>query len=610
MPRALTLLSVVLISVQSLAAQEADDAFKYEIDLTYYADDLFHVVGYPAPLTPADSIYRFVAFAPGVHQVLDFGRFVRSFRAFDEQGEEIETLQLGTNDWRITRPVDVHRIEYDVEDSFDADVPGNIIYPMSGTGIEPDYVAINTFGVIGYFADHRNAPVELTIHHNPAWKVGTALTKFEDGSYRAESYYHLADSPILLGNLSFASVKIGEIEVEAYVYTPVEELEADRILELAEGVLNAAYDFATFAPVDRYVFLMYFHDREAAERNTSIGSGGGALEHSYSSVYSLPAMPQFVDRLVSIMGHEFMHILTPLNLRSEIIANWDYTKPTSEDQHLWLYEGVTEWVAHIMELRSGLIDVDEYLKRMSDKITAADRMGRDYSLARLSGEWHTEEGRKAYGNIYQLGAVTANALDLELLRLSNGERGLRELYVSLVQKYGKDRPFDNDTFFDEIVEMTYPEIGTFIEGHIKKNEPFNFAQDFSLIGVNYTESRVSNDSTPVFGVNLQPANGRLVVSGIDESTPDFGLAVGDTILTVFGTEMNMHSYQHLNARKSSMQVGDTYEVTVKRGDSTLTLEGVLAQRWDRNVLEVDQNATDEQKRMRGIWSRHLDTPNR
>lgn len=118
-------------------------------------------------------------------------------------------------------------------------------------------------------------------------------------------------------------------------------------------MLQAAADFIGFAPVERYVFLMAFLDRESMARNRFRSMG--ALEHSYSSLYTLPAMRGALDDLAREVAHEFMQILTPLHLKSTVMAAFDYSIPTT-DQHVWLYEGVTEWSADMRRLRAGPTD--------------------------------------------------------------------------------------------------------------------------------------------------------------------------------------------------------------------------------------------------------------
>lgn len=600
-----TILFASIMFLANLFPQQEKNTFAYEINLQYYADDIFHVTCYPPKLTSADTIYNFVAFAPGVHQVLDFGRYVKSFYAYDENGGEITVENLSTNKWKISNPTEIYKIKYDIEDTFDADVEEHLIYPMSGTGIQDEYIIINTHGVIGYFDKHKSDPVTLDIIYNTEWEIGTALEKNEKGIYEAGSYYQLADSPILLGNLTVSSIKIGNIDVEAYVYSPMDEINSDKVLELADEILNSAYEFTTFAPVDHYTFLMYFYDRKSAHNNP-VFRGGGALEHSYSSTYALPAMPQLMHLLANIIAHEFMHILTPLNLRSEIIANFDYSKPTAEDQHLWLYEGVTEWVSNIMQLRNGLMTIDEYMSDISKKINASEMFGNDYSLTRLSAEWFTEEGKTKYGNIYQLGALTAGALDIRLLELSNGKRGLREVYLELIGKYGKDKPFNNATFFDEFVEITYPEIKEFIDDYIKDNKPLDYDEIYSKLGIEYIESRPSENKTPIFGLRFtEGEDGLIKINGFSKVHKNFGLQEGDHILEIFGTKATWANSDSLIAIKNEMNPGDEYTIKVKREDEELEFTGELLRRMDYHVFEVNEEVSDEQLKQREQWSKSL-----
>ena len=100
----------------------------------------------------------------------------------------------------------------------------------------------------------------------------------------------------------------------------------------------------------------------------------------------------------SIVAHEFYHIVTPLNIHSEIIEYFNFVEPVASE-HVWLYEGTTEWVAHMAQLRSGLIDLEEYLSRLSGKMQADDRFDKDFSLSRLSLESYSAKGQQEWGNI-------------------------------------------------------------------------------------------------------------------------------------------------------------------------------------------------------------------
>jgi predicted metalloprotease with PDZ domain len=587
----------LLLFVPGVFSQE--NTFDYTVDLYSAKDDAFHVTIKTPELGPEDDLYSFVSFAPGVHQPLDFGRFVKSFAVYDEKGSEIVTRKLNTNDWMITAPERVARIDYIIDDS--RDMQGDdIIYPMSGTAITEDFAVLNNFGIFGYFHQRKDDPIRLTVVHDPEWTLGTALSRNEDGSFSADSYYHLADSPILAGRLSAASRKIGDMNVEAYVYSPIEDIAAEGIMDMSEAILASAYNFIGFSPVDRYTFLMYFHDPAESHTNPVLRASG-ALEHSYSSTYALPAMPQYLPMLKDIIAHEFMHILTPLNLRSEIIANFDYSRPNSEDQHLWLYEGVTEWVAHYMQLLSGDISAEEYLDRISGKINNSLSYGCTYSLTELSADWSTEEGGQHYGNIYQLGALTASALNLELLELSRGERGLRDVYIDLINEYGKERPFDNASFFDQIVQETYPEIAAFIDAHIRACNPIDYASVFSPLGISYIPEMIDEEAAPIMGLQLAQHGDKLVISGFSDPEMVTDLRIGDAILELFGEELHPGNYDAVMDRKKDMKAGDSYSIAVSRKGERIELTGTLIPKTRRHVFSVDDDATRKEIKLREAW---------
>ena len=601
----LILFIVILSGISSIfpVGDSTSNYVLYKIDLTKANDDLFYVTVYPDELGNENQYFNFVAFAPGVHQVLDYGRFVKSFTAYDENNRVIETENVSQNKWMISNPEKVYKITYKIEDSFDAEVKEHKIYPMSGTGIEDNFIILNTFGVLGYFSNFLNKPVQIEINYNPEWEIGTAMNK-ENGHYVADSYYQLADSPILLGNLSTESTTIGNIKVDVFVYSENDKINADTVLYLADDILKAAVDFTTFAPVNRYTFLMYFLNDETYKRNGL--HGGGALEHSYSSTYAGPADVEYLPYLKDAMAHEFMHILTPLNLRSKIIANFDYSKPSSKDMHVWLYEGVTEWVSNIMQLRSGVVGLETHLADVSRKINITESFDSTYSLTRISKEWSTDEGNKQYANIYFRGALTAELLDIRLLELSGGTRGLREVYLDLIKQYGKDKPFENDKFFDVFVEMTYPEIKEFINNYIIGITPLPYKEYFQKLGINYIFSQPSENTPPIFGLQLGSTDGEhLSINGFSKEHKNFGLKEGDIILKVFGEDLTIKNSDDIFEKKSSMKPGDTYEITVKRGDEELTLTGTVFQRIDFHLFKVDENSTAEQKQFRKVWSNYL-----
>jgi len=576
----------------------------YNIDLTNSEDDVFHVTVLTSNLTTENNIYNFAATAPGTYQVMDFGRYVKTFNAFDKDGNKLSTKNISTNMWEIADASKLAKLEYDIEDTFDSEIKKNIPAPLCGSGIDKNFIVMNTFSVLGYFEGLQSNPAKLKVDYNSDWTIGTALPLDEGGYYYAETYDRLADSPILIGELTFAATKVGEIDVEVYVFAIDTAIYAKKILALADDVLQSSYEFIGYAPVESYKFLMLLLSREYYSTHQLMAAG--ALEHSYSSLYVQPATEQELPHLRSTMAHEFMHILTPLNLSSEIIHTYNFAVPTASE-HIWLYEGVTEWISDIMQLRGGLITTEEYLNQFSRKLRINDDFNPNISLSKMSLEVYVDSVKPQFFNFYNRGAATAALLDIRLLELSNGKRGLREVYLDLLERYGKDRPFPEDSFFDIFVEMTYPEIEDFINDYIRGSEPLPFVEYMAMLGFSYTEEKISEDSRPSIGVSISVnEEGELFLIGIEDEARKFGMVDGDILVRVLGEEINMKTARGIFEKVHEMSVGDLYEIVVRRDGNEITLNGELLQRKTRHVFQEMKKLTLKQQAMRESWMNNLD----
>jgi predicted metalloprotease with PDZ domain len=467
----------------------------YEVDITHRADDRFRVTVRLDAMESADSIFQFAATAPGTYQVMDIGRYVSDFQAFDDQGRAVPVTRVSTNQWRFARPEDVRTVRYAIAETWDTPVTEHDVYMMCGTSLEDDHALVNPHAVMGYPARRQADAVRVRYELPAEWKVGSALVPGADGWYHAEDYDQLVDSPFLMGPaLTSATVRIGDVPVEVWVYSASGVIRADQLLGGMTDMLNSAGLFLNGLPVDRYAFLWHFEDVSQ-----------GAWEHSYSSVYVM-AEPerwsaQLGQTLTDIAAHEFFHVMTPLNIHSEVIEHFNFEEPTPS-QHLWLYEGVTEWASDVMQLRSDLIQLPTYLNKQLEKVVI-DRQFFDtaYSLRRLALTSYTDEGQAQYGNIYQRGALVAGLLDIRLLELSGGARGLRELILELADEYGKDRPFPEDRFFDIVAEKTYPQVGDFLRRYVRNAEPLPIAEYWAKLGIRFVDGQpprfeIMPDATP------------------------------------------------------------------------------------------------------------------
>jgi predicted metalloprotease with PDZ domain len=600
----LSLIIIISINYQSIAQTDSEVDIIYNVDVTNHQDDLFHVTVIVSGLSQKNNVYNFASTTPGTYSIMDFGRFVKSFKAFDGKGNELSTERLSSNRWEINYAEKLSKLVYDVEDTFDAEYTENKVYPMAGTGIEEEFIVLNTFGVFGYFEGLQSHPSQVKIDYNPDWIVGTALLPNIEGYYEAETFDHLADSPFLLGELTVASTKVNDMDVGVYVYAADTTITAESMLEAADEILQAAGEFVGYSPVTHYKFLFCLTDMETFQRNNF--NAAGALEHSYSSLYVQPGGRHGVSQGVrNEIAHEFMHILTPLNLHSNIIQPFNFIVPTASE-HIWLYEGVTEWNADIMQLRTGLISIGEYLGIISEKLTFNDRFDKEVSLSQLSLEAYNTDVINEFLNFYHRGAVTAAMLDIKLLELSNGTRGLREVFLELLKTYGKNKPFPEDEFFEVIVEITYPEIEQFINDYIKGAEPLPYIEYMEMLGFKYVAEVPSEDTRPTMGFALgRNENGELMTLNVSDRGKENGVQEGDVLLKVLGQDFNMQTARSIVQEVWAMNIGDSCDIVIKRDEEEIELTPVLWQRTDRHVFEEIENLTEEQKFLRDVWSRNL-----
>ena len=183
----------------------------------------------------------------------------------------------------------------------------------------------------------------------------------------------------------------------------------------------------------------------------------GALEHHNSSVYYSGIIDTIYNEevLIETIGHEFLHILMPLNLHSDRLYPYDFQKTNQHSGHLWLYEGITEYLSVKNILAAGLIDTNEFFQNIWNKNIAASNY-KKASIYEMSQDVLTKKGQDYYGNVYDKGALIGFYLDYLISKKSDGQKGLNDLLLYLIDKYGQDKAFKEEEFITEITTL-FPE---------------------------------------------------------------------------------------------------------------------------------------------------------
>ena len=595
---ALSLGFLALLAFQKPAMAGKSPFLTYQVNLHDRADDRFKVSLNVKGLKPEHNVYQFAATAPGTYQTMDIGRFVHQFKAFDKKGRELEVEQIGTNQWQLSTPAKVRKITYQIAETWDTPVEKDRIYAMCGTSLEKDHALINGQGVFGYLKGLQAAPVRIKLEYPQEWQVGTALTMDEEGYYTADNFDHIVDSPILAGTLTKAETKFKNTTIDIYTYSKTGLIKSQDLLHNMSDMLEAANAFLVDFPVDRYTFLYHFEDET-----------WGAWEHSYSSEYiyrEAPLTPAYASQLTDVAAHEFFHIITPLNIHSEVIEQFNFATPTPS-QHLWLYEGTTEWASDMMRLRGKMIDLPAYLEDMTEKLIFDDRMDKNYSLHKLSLTSYTPEGQRQYGNIYHRGAVVAALLDIRLLELSEGKRGLREVINELSKEYGPRKAFSEADFFNVFASRTYPEIEDFFNRYVKGTEALPLHDYFDKLGIVYQESVETGNMKPHVGYAFAVSDGNIVFAKVDEKLQEMGLQNGDILVAFNGTIITMENAQQEIKKLSAANKGDINTYTVLRNGKKEEVRTTVLEKEEevRHQFKVNETATPNQLTIRNRWMTNM-----
>ena len=616
------LISIVILqgcASLNLASKKSNIIESY-IDLNAVDNDQLVVSLNPGSFPKGEVTFYMPSVIPGTYEYTDFGRFVSNFKAFDKNNQLIDVVKEGKNTWKIAEGKKLDRVSYVIDDTFDSP-EGKKIYPMGGTKIEKDEVfLLNLHGFVGYFKGGKEWSYRVTID-SPADLV--PFSSLESVSHTATQdvflagrYFNIIDDPILYTNDDSISFSLEDIEVNLAVYSPTGAHKAADFKETIETMMQAQKRFLGDANATKsYDILLLLMSMEELQQ---FGGVQGALEHHTSTTvvfYEGIDTESLKEYLVDVVSHEFFHTLTPLNVHSEQIHYFNYNEGIMS-QHLWMYEGTTEYFANLFQVQQELIDENDFYGRMSDKISSAKRYDDTMPFTVMSTNIVEEPYQSNYQNVYYKGALINMCLDIIIREQSGGARGFLDVMQALAKKYGVDTPFTDDKLFDEIVAMTYPEVGDFIKTYIQGETPIPYTEFLEKAGVTISETDQELPSIimvapqqPFIAPQPNEAGTRdLVVTGLNNRLSEIGFQEGD-LLRVFNgeeipalTQENMGALNNLFGTSFGWTADQEVTFEVERAGTPVTLSGTVGVAiTPAKGISAMENATPAQMALRNVW---------
>jgi len=437
---------------------------------------------------------------PGIYDALDYGKFITNLKAIDKNGHDLTINRIKNDCWEIIGTSNLSNITYTVNDGWKKfDFEGIRPYRSSESHFDSSVVILNANSVFGYFAKQENLPFKIDIKKPDNFYGVTSLSKKissqNEDVFLAQNYRTLVDNPIMYSCPDTASIKLPNISVNVACFSSSKEKIAKEIAEyIAPLVKNQTDYLGGKLATDKYTFMIY-HNQNL--ENTNYFADG--LEHNQSTLILMYApldLEILKSNIFNLASHEFFHTQMPLGLHSYEIANFDFNHPKFS-KHLWLYEGMTEYFTIHMPIKQKMEPLKQFIHVVESKISGMKKFNNTVSFTELSK--NVMKMPDEYMNVYSKGPLINLCLDIELRDLSHGAYGVQNLVSDLMNKYGKDKPFNDDDLFNDIYEITgYSEIKTFIEKYIEGTDELPLKEELLKVGLDLdNETGKISEITPM-----------------------------------------------------------------------------------------------------------------
>jgi predicted metalloprotease with PDZ domain len=338
----------------------------------------------------------------------------------------------------------------------------------------------------------RDIAIQPSLIVPAGWGIGTALTPIGSGPYpvpaagstthfAATNVEQLEDSPIIAGQYFHEFPLAPEITPRHFIdvvsdhpddsnLRPVLLSELNNLVREADALYSSHH-------YNVYHFLLTLSD----------GAGEDGLEHGQSSDNGVDEKGYADDAHQLAMGdllpHEFTHSWNGKYRRPVGLYQPDFAT-AQQGALLWVYEGMTQFLGHVLAARSGIITPAQYRDMLA--INAANL---DYRPGR---EWRTtadtaiaasilRDGNRAWSNwrrgqdYYQEGELLWLDADTLIRKLTQNKKSLDNFQKIFLGKGGNTGPLIVTYNFDELVQDLNAVIpydwATFLHDRVDKINP-------------------------------------------------------------------------------------------------------------------------------------------
>lgn len=423
--------------------------------------------------------FRFPLWTPGAYHVADYGRAVKELTACDEQQKPLAVERLEEGHFVLSGVARAKEIvlRY-TADSLSQGQFTNKVIDVESNRIARDYAYVNPPSLFGFVPARAAEPVRLTLVLPAGWKAATVLERDAEGRYLAPSYLRFEDSPLLFS----PTLESTSFTVDGKPHTvSVHGRGPEDVATIAAGcqrIVEAGSQLMLGLPYERYHFLYGFVPE----------AGGSGLEHSDSTLILLApgtGLDEEAHSFWGITAHEYFHLWCAERIHVQEIRAPDLLAPL-ETGTIWVNEGITEYFCRHLLLHAGFYDEQEllasYLEGNGLEALAGHASWADVS--RATADWNGMSDLMTFAvRMYMLGPRVIFALDMEMRRATEGERGVLDFLRLLMAEYdAQGRGFGEEELDDVLAKVAGPAAAAFHARCIEGTEIPDPARYLEVIG--------------------------------------------------------------------------------------------------------------------------------
>lgn len=536
---------------------------------------------------------------PGSYRLTEAHRNLRGVVVESMQGKPVPVVKVDEITWRVSHAGQPFRVKYRVyRGSYNG---------IAGAYLDDEFGFWNGVYLFLYAVGHKDRAIDLKIEDAPGQgaQVITALPRSgQSKSYRAANYDVLVDSPVHAGKVDLIPFAVGKTKFRvamAGIGNYAEKKLIADLTKIAQATFAVFGDGPDAVPFDDYTFIYHLRPGNRA-----------GLEHLNSTVIGAEPFvfsdPEGYRNLLRLSTHELFHAWNVKRIRPTVLGPFAYEREVHTSM-LWFAEGFTRYYGWLLMARAGLSDEVDTLNYLGEHIRKLQESPGRKTMTVEQASWETwlkpEDAGNSYVDYYVKGMLIAAVMDLEIRRISGGQRSvdtvMRELWARHLRLGTGLGPTELEQIFVSQGGAAGTEITDLFRRYVHGFDEIDYNRHLGLAGYRLEQSQTDAGGDIEATIGERPGDGAAVLDLVQAGGPaeKAGLSNGDVIVAIDGLKVNSKDAPR---QIKAMAGGSKHVFTLLRGPRLLekTVVPVTGGVTQYKVTSLPQ-VTYEQKLMRQGW---------